>query len=117
MSRGPSVIVAGAGALGLSTALALADAGRPVTVCDPGATPQASAVAAGMLAPVFEAALDADSAADFDLLLAARDLWPGLATRAGIQLDRSGAAAVGPPAWLADVRARLAALGVPGADL
>ncbi len=117
MSKGPKVIVAGAGALGLVSALALADAGCAVTVCDPAKGPQASAVAAGMLAPVFEAALDAETAGDLDLLLAARNLWPGLAARAGITVDRSGTAAVGSEAWLADIRARLARMGMRGADV
>jgi glycine oxidase len=117
MSRGAKVIVAGAGALGLASALALADAGCAVTVCDPAKGPQASAVAAGMLAPVFEAALDAETAGDLDLLLAARNLWPALARRAGIAIDRSGTAAAGSEAWLADVRARLGRIGLRGADL
>lgn len=117
MSRGADVIVAGAGALGLSLALVLADAGCRVTVCDPVGDPRASAVAAGMLAPVFEAVLDAGAAGDLDLLLAARNLWPALAARAGIDIDRSGAAAVGSPAWLASVRAGLTRLGLRGADL
>jgi glycine oxidase len=117
MSRGAVVIVAGAGALGLGAALALADAGCSVTVCDPAAAPQASAVAAGMLAPVFEAVLDAETAGDLDLLLAARNLWPALAQRARIEVDRSGIAAVGSEAWLADIRASLAQLGLRGADL
>jgi len=117
MSRGASVIVAGAGALGLSAALALAEAGCSVRVCDPSGEPRASGVAAGMLAPVFEAALDSESAGDLDLLLAARNLWPALAARAGVELDRSGAAAVGSEAWLADIRARLGRLGLRGAEL
>ena len=111
------MIVAGAGALGLSAALALADAGCSVSVCDPARRGRASAVAAGMLAPVFEAALDAETAGDLDLLLAARNLWPALAARAGVGLDRSGTAAVGSEAWLADIRARLARLGQRGGDL
>jgi glycine oxidase len=117
MSRRAEVIVAGAGALGLSTALALADAGCSVTVCDPATEPNASAVAAGMLAPVFEAALDAETAGDLDLLMAARNLWPGLAARTGIEIDRSGTAALGSEAWLAAVRAGLTRLGVRGTDL
>lgn len=117
MDRGPSVVVAGAGALGLSVALRLADAGCAVTVCDPAGMGQASAVAAGMLAPAFEAALDGDGAGDLDLLLAARNLWPALAERTGVQIDRSGAVAVGSAAWLADVRARLTRLGLRAADL
>jgi glycine oxidase len=117
MSRGASVIVAGAGALGLSAALALADAGCSVRICDPAGGGRASAVAAGMLAPVFEAALDPEVAGHLDLLLAARNLWPALAGRAGVELDRSGTAAVGSEPWLADIRARLARLGLRGADL
>ncbi|HXA38629.1 MAG TPA: FAD-dependent oxidoreductase [Phenylobacterium sp.] len=117
MTRGPRVIVAGAGALGLTTALALADAGCAVTICDPADEPNASAVAAGMLAPVFETVLDGGEAADLDLLLAARNLWPALAGRAGIEIDRSGAVAVGSEAWLAQARAGLARLGLRGAEL
>ena len=117
MSRGASVIVAGAGALGLSTALALAEAGCAVRVCDPANEASASAVAAGMLAPVFEAALDTETADDLDLLLAARNLWPGLATRTGVAIDRSGTAAVGAEAWSADIRARLTRLGIHGTDM
>ena len=71
MDRGATVIVAGAGVLGLSTALALADAGCAVTVCDPAAeAANASGVAAGMLAPAFETVLDADGPDDLPLLLA-----------------------------------------------
>jgi glycine oxidase len=117
MSKGASVIVAGAGALGLSAAVALADAGCAVRVCDPGDRGCASAVAAGMLAPGFEAALDAETAGDLDLLLAARNLWPALAVRTEVALDRSGTAAVGSEAWLAEVRARLVRLGLRGTDL
>ena len=109
--------MAGAGALGLSAALALAEAGCSVRVCDPAGQGQASAVAAGMLAPVFEAALDAGTAGDLDLLLAARNLWPALAARSGVAIDRSGAAAVGSDPWLSDIRARLAGLGMRGSDL
>jgi glycine oxidase len=117
MSRGASVIVAGAGALGLSTALALAEAGCSVRICDPANEASASAVAAGMLAPVFEAALDAETAGDLDLLLAARNLWPRLAARTGIVVDRSGTAAVGSEAWLAVIGAALTRLGLHGTDL
>jgi glycine oxidase len=117
MGRRAEVIVAGAGALGLSTALALADAGCSVTVCDPAQGPNASAVAAGMLAPVFETALDAETASHLDLLMTARNLWPGLAARTGVEIDRSGTAAVGSEAWLAGVRAGLTRLGLRGTDL
>jgi len=107
---GARVTVAGAGALGLTIALALAQAGARVTVHDPAAPgDNASGVAAGMLAPAFEAALDPVSADDFDLLLAARDLWPAMAETAGIDLDRSGAAYYGE--HIGAVAARLKALG------
>jgi glycine oxidase len=110
------VTVAGAGALGLSAALALADAGCSVVVCDPG-EPRASAVAAGMLAPAFEAVLDPVAAPHADLLFAARNLWPALAERAGVALDRSGALAVGDDTWLDGVAAGLVRLGLRGAEL
>jgi glycine oxidase len=110
MSACPRVTVAGAGVLGLTTALALVDAGCAVTVADPGG-PNASSVAAGMIAPVLEAVFDATARPHLDLLLAARDLWPGLAVRAGIALDRSGALAVGRDAWLDDLAAGFARLG------
>lgn len=108
---GARVTVAGAGALGLCIALELARGGAEVVVWDPAAPDDnASGVAAGMLAPAFETALDAASADHFDLLLAARDLWPDLADRAGIALDRSGAAYFGD--HIGAVAARLKALGV-----
>jgi glycine oxidase len=117
MSRGATVTVAGAGALGLSAALALAEAGCSVSVWDPTNIGSASAVAAGMLAPVFEAVLDAETASDLDLLLAARNLWPALAARTGIKVERSGTVAAGSEAWLSGLRAGLARLGMRGGDL
>ncbi|HEY0437942.1 MAG TPA: FAD-dependent oxidoreductase [Phenylobacterium sp.] len=111
------VTVAGAGVLGLSTAVALADAGLQVTVWDLEPFGRASAVAAGMLAPAFEAALEPEGSASLDLLLAARNAWPGLAQRTGIYLDRTGAVAVGGEAWLGQVAAALIRLGVRPADL
>jgi glycine oxidase len=101
----------------LASALALAEAGCVVSLCDPHPDASASSVAAGMLAPVFEAVLDAQGAPAFDLLVAARDLWPGLEARAGVRLDRSGAMAVGEAAWLAQVSAGLIRLGLHAIDL
>ena len=109
MSGAPRVTIAGAGVLGLATAVALADAGCDVTVCDPGGA-NASSVAAGMIAPAFEAVLDESARPHLDLLTAARDLWPGLAARTGIVLDRSGAMAVGEAAWLDRIAADFATL-------
>ena len=111
MSASPSVSVAGAGVFGLATALCLAEAGCAVVVWDDGAE-SASQVAAGMLAPVFEAVLDAVARPHFDLLRAARDLWPDLAAGAGVDLDRTGAVAVGPAPWLEAVAAHLSRLGI-----
>lgn len=118
MTKGPKITVAGAGALGLTTALALADAGAQVTVFDPaGPGDNASGVAAGMLAPAFEAVLDAAATSHFDLLLAARDLWPALEARIGIVVDRAGALATGDGAYLAGVEARLRGLGLHPTEL
>jgi glycine oxidase len=113
MSRKPRITVAGAGALGLTTALALAEAGCEVAVFDP-AGPQgnASSVAAGMLAPVFEAVLDPMARDHLDLLIAARNLWPDLEARLGVDIDRAGAVAVGDAAFLARAEAGVRALGL-----
>ena len=77
----------------------------------------ASAVAAGMLAPVFETALDPEMADHLDLLLAARDLWPASAARTGVLLDRTGTLAVGSESWLGGVALRLGALGMGGGHI
>jgi glycine oxidase len=104
---GARVTVAGAGALGLCIALALARRGAQVVVRDPAPVgDNASGVAAGMLAPAFEAALDPVAADHFPLLRAARDLWPAFAP---VALDRTGAVWRGPDAER--VEARLDALG------
>ncbi|MGZ8364103.1 MAG: FAD-dependent oxidoreductase, partial [Caulobacteraceae bacterium] len=90
---GKRVTVAGAGALGLSCALALARAGAAVTVFDPAPLGcNASGVAAGMLAPAMEAALDPVSEGHFQLLRRARDLWPAfVADVPGAVVHRCGA--------------------------
>lgn len=86
---GAKVSVAGAGALGLCAALELARRGATVTLHDPAPIgDNASGMAAGMLAPVFEALLDPASRDHLDILLAARDLWPSFAP---VALDRTGA--------------------------
>lgn len=118
MAKAPKITVAGAGALGLTTALALADAGCDVTVFDP-APPlaNASGVAAGMLAPAFESVLDATATNHFDLLMAARDFWPELEARIGVPIDRSGAVAVGGAPSLERADAGLRRLGLHPVDL
>lgn len=118
MTTNAKVTVAGAGAIGLSCALALADAGFAVTVCDPGPPlGNASAVAGGMIAPAFEAVFDREAGGHFDLLLAARDLWPALEARSGVALDRTGALAAGRAEWLQDVASRLASLGLHATEI
>ena len=94
--KGARWVVAGAGVLGASVAWKLARAGADVALCDPAAAgDNASGIAAGMLAPAMEAALDPETGLDFGQLAAARDLWSAFAQDAGIALDRSGAMLVG----------------------
>ncbi len=113
------VVVAGAGALGASIALALARARARVVLTDPAsAGDNASGVAAGMLAPAFEAVLDEGSTTHFPLLQAARTLWPDWVAGLGdIGFRRCGAVWIDLPgaARLIDVHAR--ALGDLGAEL
>ncbi len=107
------VAVAGAGVFGLASALALARAGARVTLHDPGCpTGNASAVAAGMLAPVSEALTDPAAGGHLDLLQAALALWPAFAERHGLDLDRSGALLLGDEARLAALSASAQALGL-----
>lgn len=111
MSLPLRVAVAGAGVFGLTSALALARAGAVVTLHDPRLErPNASAVAAGMLAPVSEALTDPTAAPHLDLLLAAQAHWPGFAEAYGLPLDQSGAILLGDPA-------RLQVLGVAAKGL
>lgn len=113
MNGRPRITVAGAGALGLTTALRLAEAGCEVAVFDPAAPgDNASGVAAGMLAPAFEAALDPLATGSLDLMVAARDLWPALEARLGVTVDRSGAVAVGDADFLARADEGLRRLGL-----
>jgi glycine oxidase len=112
-------IVVGAGALGSCIALVLAQAGARVALVDPAALgDNASGVAAGMLAPAFEALLDPPAAAHFPLLCAARDAWPAFAEASGIVLDRSGALWIGEDAAGLEARRRgLIALGAAAEPL
>jgi glycine oxidase len=110
--NGAGVTVAGAGALGLCIALELARTGRRVTVCDPAPVgDNASGVAAGMLAPVFETLLDPQGDDELTFLRMARDLWPAFAAT---PIDRFGAVYRGERADA--VRAQLDALGVDWRD-
>jgi glycine oxidase len=108
VSTSPDVIVIGAGVLGLCTAAELAGRGHAVTVIDPGA-PNASSVAAGMIAPALESLLDSLGADRAGLLTRARDLWPAFAGAHGLPLVQEGADWRGPDA--AAAVAGLQALG------
>ncbi|MDO1558289.1 FAD-dependent oxidoreductase [Brevundimonas sp. 2R-24] len=90
------VAVVGAGALGAATAAELAAMGARVLLIDRPGSPNASSVAAGMLAPAFESVLEEATPERAALLKGARDLWPELAARTGVELIRDGAAWAGP---------------------
>ena len=93
-SSGRRVVVAGAGAAGSAIAFGLARRGARVVWVDPaGEVDNASTVAAGMLAPAFETALDGGAREDFAMLAAARDRWPALISTLGgeVGLWRGGA--------------------------
>ncbi|MCS6625632.1 FAD-binding oxidoreductase [Roseibacterium beibuensis] len=105
MTSSPDVIVIGAGVLGLCTAAELAGRGHAVTVIDPGG-PNASSVAAGMLAPALEALLEDMTPEQAGLLKRARDLWPAFAEAHGLSLHREGAEWRGPDAAAAVTRLR-----------
>lgn len=97
MTSSPDVIVIGAGVLGLCTAAELGARGHAVTVVDPGLA-NASAVAAGMIAPALESLLEEAGPDRAALLRAARDLWPDFAETHGLTLHREGADWRGPDA-------------------
>jgi glycine oxidase len=109
------LIVVGAGAIGSAVAVVLAQAGARVTLIDSAAPgDNASGVAAGMLAPAFEALLDPPSRGHFALLREARALWPGFAERLGgadIGLRASGALWIDDAAGLEARERELAGLG------
>lgn len=81
------ILVVGAGVLGLCTAAELARRGHVVTVVDPGGL-NASGVAAGMIAPAMESAVDDLSPEHAALLRRARDAWADFAAAIGVRLDR-----------------------------
>jgi glycine oxidase len=117
--RGRSVVIAGAGAFGSAVALALARAGAAVTVVDPATRANnASGVAAGMLAPAFEALLDAPVAGRFELLRTARSLWPAFLDEAADTtpiLRRTGALWIDRPGELGMAEAHASGLAAMGA--
>ena len=91
MSSSSDSLVIGAGVLGLSTASVLGARGARVTVIDPGG-PNASAIAAGMIAPAMEALSDFRTTGrdNSDLFRAAATLWPDFAGARAIVLHDEG---------------------------
>jgi len=85
VSQPLDVLVVGAGVLGLCTAVELASRGHDVAVVDPGGE-SASSIAAGMIAPALESAVETVTPERADLLLSAARLWPDFAARHGIGL-------------------------------
>ena len=71
-----NISVVGAGIIGLSTALTLADRGHAVTVYDPAPVSGASHYAGGMLAPTAEVVYKQDPL--FPLMAASAELYPDL---------------------------------------
>mgnify|MGYP005820629549 CR=1 FL=1 len=113
MTKGLRVAVAGGGVFGLASALALARAGAQVSLHDPGPVgANASAVAAGMLAPVSEALTDPAATPHLDLMMAALDLWPAFAQAWNLTLDRRGAVLLGDEARLAALTQAARTLGL-----
>lgn len=104
------ILIVGAGVLGLCVATELSARGRDVCVVDPG-EPNASTVAAGMIAPAFESVLDGADRTRAALLAEAATLWPEAARRIGVMLDTTPAEWRGPDS--AGVAARLKSLNFP----
>ena len=102
------ILVIGAGVLGLCTAVELRRRGHGLRVLDPGG-PNASSVAAGMIAPALESAIDDVTPERAALLRDARALWDAFAPAAGLALSD------GPAVWRGDgaqaMAHRLGALG------
>ena len=86
----PPIVIVGAGVLGLCTAFELHRRSRAVVVVDPGDV-NASLVAAGMIAPAMESAIDDVSPDLARLFRAGRDLWPAFAAATGIALAHRSA--------------------------
>lgn len=101
-------LIIGAGALGLCAAAELRRRGRRVAVIDPGGV-NASAVAAGMIAPAMECAIDDLSPEAAGVLRRARDLWPAFAEATGVRLY--GDLAEWRGGNVAELAARMTALG------
>ena len=115
--------VAGAGVFGLCVALRAALAGARVEVFDPAAFSDnapgsASAVAAGMIAPVGETLFDPEGAAPLLLLRAGRDGWGEIeAVAPGLKIERTGARLFWSDEAASFFEARIDAMGVESTRL
>jgi len=116
--KGLTLAIVGGGAVGLTLGVRAVQAGACATLYGKNAAvDSASGVAAGMLAPTFEAALDPVSSGHFEVMRAARDAWPELIAALDlpvVALDRSGAVRVGAAdddLLLTDLEARMQAMG------
>ena len=110
-----TIIIAGGGAIGATCAVVLAAKGHAVTLIDP--TPlghNTSGMAAGMLAPAFEAVMDGSSRAVLALYLESMRGWAPLLAKLGLaQRDTPPSGAV----WLGeDAPAMAARFDALGAD-
>ena len=101
------VAVVGGGALGMATAAVLAAHGASPLVIDPAQGANASAVAAGMISPGFEAALDGVTEDRAALYREAAMLWPAFDATYRLGLVRDGADWRGEPEPLATDLERL----------
>ena len=79
------ILIIGAGVLGLCTAVELTRRGPDVRVVDTG-VPNASSVAAGMVAPTLEAVMDRVTPERAMLMRDARSVWDGFAKGVGIAI-------------------------------
>ena len=86
----------GAGAVGSAVATLLADQGRDVLLAGPALATDASRVAAGMIAPLSEAALDPASRDAASVMSAGALAWPAFAERFGIPLRACGGLLLSP---------------------
>jgi glycine oxidase len=91
-----NIVIVGAGVVGSCLALELARRGARVTVMDPElGSDSASAIAAGMIAPILESWFDPVSRPHLELLMAGRDAWEPLVAAGIVEMERSNSRARG----------------------
>lgn len=89
-------MIVGAGVFGLAVATSLTRRGARPVVIDPAPDQNASSVAAGMISPALEAALEGADKQRADLYRLAAEVWPAFSDSAGIELRATGAEWRGP---------------------